>query len=129
MKTVKVLPKVNNFDFCGRVVSEPFVTKDGKVMTFQLIRNFGGGKAPVVVTFTYFKPKNGFPEILKKGAPIIAHAYVTPNVWKDKRGVEHEEVQKVIKTVELAELVEKKLKDDNCPTDETTGEEAVDVAE
>lgn len=112
MKTVKILPSVNNFDFCGRVMRTPLVSENGNVMVFELIRNFGGDKKPVIVRFTMFKPKEGFPEFLKKGAPVIAHAYVTPNSWTDKDGNLHEEVQKVIKKVELAELVTKTLKDD-----------------
>lgn len=124
MKTVKILPSVNNFDFCGRVYRKPFLSKNGNVMNLELIRNFGGDKAPVIVSFVYYKPKNGFPEFIKKGAPIIAHAYVTPNVWTDKDGNVHEETQKVIKKVELAELVTKTINDD-----ETVEGEAIDLLE
>lgn len=129
MKTIKVLPNVNDFAFCGRVISEPTISASGKVCRFSLIRNFGGNKAPVIVSFVYYKPKNGFPEFLKKGAPIIAHAYVTPDAWTDKDGVEHEEVIRVIKTVELATLVEKKIHDNAPEAPEAAGEEAIEVSE
>lgn len=126
-KTINLLPNVNNMDFCGRVVYEP--TIKGNVCRFSLIRNFGGGKAPIIVDYVFYKPKNGFPEFLKKGAPIIAHSYVTPQNWTDKDGVEHEEVVKVIKSVELATLVPKKIKVSEPPVSEETGEEAIDVEE
>lgn len=113
-KTIKVLPSVNNIDFCGRLVREPYVSKSGNVMIFDLIRNFGGEKAPVIMTFVMFKPKSGFPAFLKKGAPVIAHAYVTPVAYTNKDGEPVEEVQKVIKSVEEAVLVEKKVSDEEA---------------
>lgn len=129
MKTIKVLPNVNDFAFCGRVIAEPTISASGNVCRFSLIRNFGGNKAPVIVNFVFYKPKDGFPEFLKKGAPITAHAYVKPDSWTDKEGVEHEEVIKVIKTVELATLVEKKIRDNAPATTDATGEEAIEVSE
>ena len=124
-KTIKVLPKINNIDFCGRVANEPYISPNGNVCRFSLIRNFGGGKNPVVMDFTYFKPKKGFPQFLKKGAPIIAHAYVTPQTWTDKDGVEHEEVVKVIKSIEEAQLVERTIKEGTSVPD-NAGEEALE---
>lgn len=128
-KKIKVLPKVNNIDFCGRVVYEPTITKSGKLCLFSLIRNFGGDKAPVIMDFVFYKPEAGFPDFLKKGAPIIAHAFVTPRVWTDKEGKEHQEVEKVIKTIELATLVEKTIKDDAREVPEEAGEEAIEADE
>ena len=126
MKTIKVLPNVNNIDFCGRVLREPYVTKSGNVMFFDLIRNFGGNKPPVIVSFVMFKPKNGdFPEFIKKGNPVTAHAYMTPVSYTDKNGEEKEEVRRVIKKVELAQLVERKVKEDQ-KVDDATGEETID---
>ena len=115
---IKILPSVNNIDFCGRVVREPYISKSGNVMYFDLIRNYGGGKAPVVNTFVYFKPKDGFPEFIKKGAPVIAHAYFQPVTWEDKDKKVHEDVQMVIKKVELAELVTKEIKDGEAIEDD-----------
>ena len=125
MKSYKILPSVNNIDFCGRVLSEPRLSKTGNVMYFELIRNFGGGKAPVIMEFVYFKPKNGFPSFIKKGAPVIAHAYVSP-VSYEKDGKPVEEVQKVIKKVEEAELVIKQYADNEEAPEEA---EAVEVKE
>ena len=117
MKTIKILPSVNNIDFCGRVTRDPFISKNGNVMFFELIRNFGGDKAPVVMSFVMFKPKKGFPDFIKKGNPIVAHAYVSPVAYTNKDGEPVEEVQKVIKRVELAELVEKQVEDNAEPAD------------
>ena len=126
MKTYKILPKVNNIDFCGRVLNEPHVSKSGHVMYFDLIRNFGGGKSPVIMTFVYFKPKSGFPAFLKKGAPVVAHAYFNP-VSYDKDGELVEKVQMVIKKVEEA-VLETKEYADNGPAPEEE-EDAVEVKE
>ena len=113
MKTIKVLPTVNNIDFCGRVVRDPYIS--GKTMFFDLIRNFGGDKSPVSMSFVMYKPKNGdFPAFLKKGAPIVAHAYYSPVSYTDHEGKTVENVYKVIKTVEEAVLVEKKVADDEA---------------
>lgn len=130
MKTYKILPSVNNIDFCGRVASTPRKSKSGNVMRFDLIRNFGGGKAPVIMEFVMFKPKDGFPEFLKKGAPIIAHAYVNP-VSYERDGEQVEEVQKVIKKIELAELVEKEIPDtEEAPAEAENAEgEEVEIKE
>lgn len=112
MKTIKILPSINNIDFCGRVYTEPTVSQSGNVMRFELIRNLGGNHPPVIMSFVMYKPDNGkFPEFIKKGAPVVAHAYVTANTWVDKDGNPQEAVMKVIKKVEPAELVEKKIKD------------------
>ena len=128
MKKFKVLPSVNNIDFCGRVYHEPHISKSGNVMYFDLIRNFGGEKAPVIMSFVMYKqPKDAFPEFLKKGMPVVAHAYVKP-VSYEKNGELVEEVQKVIKRVELAELVERVVKDDADAPEETEGD-AVEVSE
>lgn len=127
LKTINVLPNVNDMAFCGRVVYEPAIK--GNVCRFSLIRNFGGGKAPIIIDYVFYKPKNGFPEFLKKGAPIIAHSYVTPQTWTDKDGVKHEELVKVIKSVELATLIQKKIKVSDNPVSEETGEEAITVEE
>lgn len=129
MKTYKVLPNVNNLDFCGRVVADPFVTKNGNVMFLKLIRNFGGDKPAVTMEFVMFKPKEGFPEFLKKGAPVVAHAYITPVSYTDKNGKEVENVQYVIKKVELAELVERKVKDSAPEVSDAAGEESIEPAE
>lgn len=110
MKTIKILPSINNIDICGRITSDPIVSTNGNVMLFNIIRNFGGDKDPILVDFVYFKPKDGFPTFLKKGAPVIVHAYYKPNVWTDKDGVEHKDVQKIVKKVELAQLIEKQIK-------------------
>lgn len=126
MKTIKILPSVNNLDFCGRVYSNPTVSASGNVMRFDLIRNFGGDKQPVIMSFVMFKPKAGFPDIIKKGAPVIVHAYFTPNTWTDKDGNVHEDVQKVVKRVEAAELIEKKLSDEEAEQAEQDGED-VDI--
>lgn len=127
MKTVKLLPNVNNMDFCGRVLYEPTISKSGNVCRFSLIRNFGGGKAPVIIDYVYYKPNDGFPEFLKKGAAIIAHSYVTPNNWTDKDGNEHQNVEKVIKSIEIAQLVERKVKDNAPDAPENAGVEAIQV--
>ena len=125
MKTYKILPSVNNIDFCGRVHYEPRFSKNGNVAYFDLIRNMGGGKAPIVMSFVMFKPKKGFPEFLKKGQPIIAHAYLNP-VSYTKDGEPVEEVQNVIKKIELAELIDKTYKDDESPEEDG---ESVEVKE
>ena len=127
MKTYKVLPSINNIDFCGRIIRDPHVSKSGNVMYFDLIRNFGGDKAPVIMSFVMYKPKDGFPEFLKKGMPVVAHAYVKP-VSYEKNGELVEEVQKVIKRVELAELVERVVKDDDQTAEDAEGED-VEVTE
>lgn len=131
MKTIKILPKVNNIDFCGRVLSKPFFSKNGNVCRFELIRNFGGGKAPVIMSFVMFKPKAGFPDFLKKGSPIIAHAYVNPVAYEGKDGEMVDEVQKVIKTIELAQLVEKQVEDNDteAQAEAETDESAVEINE
>lgn len=112
MKTKKFLPNINNIDLCGRIYTTPLISKSGNVMNFDLIRNFGGDKQPIINSFVMFKPKDGFPEFLKKGAAIIAHAYQAPNNWTDKDGNIHEEIRNVIKRVEVAELVEREVRDD-----------------
>ena len=122
MKTVKILPPINNVDFCGRVVREPYISASGKTMFFDLIRNFGGDKKPVVMTFVMFKPKNGFPDFLKKGKAVIAHAYYSPVTYTNKEGNEVDEVNRVIKSVEEAVLVEKTVSGDE-PSDSADTEE------
>ncbi len=111
MKSIKILPSVNNIDFAGRVYTEPQV--NGNRMRFSLIRNFGGDKEPVILNFVVFKNgKKEFPACIKKGAPVVAHAYFAPNVYTKSSGEEVREIQFVAKKVEPAELVEKKLKGD-----------------
>ncbi len=128
-KIIKVLPNINNMDFCGRIFYEPSFSPNGNVCRFSVIRNFGGNKAPVIVDYVFYKPKNGFPEFLKKGSPVIVHSYVTPQKWVDKDGVEHEQVTKVVKSVELAQLIEKKFKDNAPDVPENAGEEAIEAEE
>ena len=118
---MKILPSINNIDFAGRVWSEPRLNGTKTVMTFDLIRNFGGEKSPVILTFTMFKPKKGFPAFVKKGAALEVHAYFNPNTYTGKDGEQHEEVQYVVKNVKEAELVEK-----DAP-DSSKGEEPVDL--
>ena len=126
-KTINVLPNINNIDFCGRVLREPYVTKNGNVMFFDLIRNFGGNKPPVITSFVMFKPKNGeFPAFLKKGAAVVAHAYVTPVSYTDKNGEDVQEVRRVIKRVEEAQLIQKTVKADE-KVDDSTGEEVIEI--
>ena len=117
MKTIKILPKINNIDFAGRVYAEPQV--NGSRMRFSLIRNFGGDKEPVILNFVAFKTgKKDFPDFVKKGAPVVVHAYFAPNVYKKSSGEEVREIQFVVKKIEPAELVEKQLKaGDNTPAD------------
>ena len=128
-KIIRVLPKVNNMDFCGRVVYEPDFSASGKVCRFSVIRNFGGGHAPVIIDYVYYKPKNGFPDFLKKGAPVIVHSYLTPQKWTDENRVEHEQVTKVVKSIEQAQLVDKKINDDAPELPENAGEEAIEAEE
>lgn len=126
-KTVKLLPNVNNMDFCGRIVYEPNFSSNGNVCRFSVIRNFGGGKSPVTIDYVYYKPKKGFPDLLKKGKAVIVHSYVTPNKWVDKDDVEHEEVIKVVKSIEEAVLVEKQVKENAPALSEDSGEEAIEA--
>lgn len=128
MKPYKILPSVNNIDFAGRLSSDPRLNNSGTVITFNVIRNFGGDKSPVLLTFVMFKPKNGeFPKFLKKGAPVIVHAYFNPNVWTDSHNETREEIQYVVKTVEKAELVEVSKKDAAAAEGADGGNEEVDI--
>jgi len=126
-KKIKILPTVNNIDFCGRVVKDPYVSENGNTMFFELIRNFGGNKLPVKMSFVMFKPEGGFPDFIKKGTPVTVHAYFTPVSYKNKEGKTVEEVQKVVKKVEIAELVEKKIKTAEEKTSD--GDDGVDIIE
>lgn len=122
-KKVKILPSINNLDWAGRVVADPYIS--GKTCRFDVIRNFGGGKQPVTITFTLFKPSNGdFPAVIKKGEPVVVHAYITPNSYTNKKGEEKTEIQYVVKSIERAELIEKTIHVDK---DEDAGEGVVEV--
>ena len=110
MKTIKILPSINNIDFAGRVYSEPQI--NGNRMRFSLIRNFGGDKEPVILNFVAFKTdKKAFPEVIKKGAAVVVHAYFSPNVYRNKSGEEIREIQFIVKKAEAADLVEKKYEE------------------
>ncbi len=108
-KTIKILPNVNDIHFTGRLYYEPQFNEKKTVATLTVIRNFGGEKGTVTETFTMFKPKNGFPEFLKKGAPVEVHAYVNPNHWKNSQGQERDDIQFIVKTVASVELGENKV--------------------
>lgn len=105
-KTIKLLPNVNDILLVGRLYREPQFNEKKTVATLTVIRNFGGDKGTVIETFTMFKPKDGFPEFLKKGAPVEVHAYVNPNHWKNSQGQERDEVQFIVKTVAEAKVGE-----------------------
>lgn len=106
MKTYKVLPNVNDFKLGARVASDVNYSKSGNVATFDVVRNFGGDKEPVFRKVTMFKPKDGFPEGLKKGAPVKLSAYFTPDNWVDKDGKQHHDVAIVVKKLEVVTLTE-----------------------
>ena len=105
MKTIKILPKVNNIDFAGRVYNTPSVNKAKTRVNFSLIRNFGGDKDPVILDFILFLKKGvSVPEILVKGAVVIVHAYFNPDVYTNADGEQVRKTQFVVKSVEPAEV-------------------------
>lgn len=107
-KTIRLMPKENDFLLVGRLYREPQFNEKKTVATLVVIRNFGGDKGAVKQTFTMFKPKNGdFPSFLKKGTPVEVHAYVVPVHWTNKDGEQRDDLQYVIKTIKAVEADDK----------------------
>ena len=105
METKKILPRINNIDFAGRIYGKPIVNETGTRAAFSVIRNFGGDKEAVILDFVKFrKPSDPeFPEFLKSGSPVVVHAYFNPDDYTNREGKAIHKVQFVVKKVEKAE--------------------------
>ena len=125
----KILPGINDIAFSGRVVNDPVINEAGTCAMFKLIRNFGGDKEPVVIDLTWLRRSSdpAFPEWLKKGVPVTAHAFVNPAVYTDKDGNEVKKTQFVVKKAEQAALIEKTYADNEPAPAEAEKEGVVDV--
>ena len=101
MKTYKVLPKVNNLKFAGRLMADPVVTKTR--IAFTVIHNMGGDKPAVFRDFILFAEK--VPECLKKGAPVVVNARLAADVYTNAEGKKVTRLQFIVKNVEKANVV------------------------
>lgn len=114
---------VNNVDITGRLYADPEMTD--KRCILHLIHNVAKDVTPVfrdVVAFDRTGSKKfNIPEnLLKKGAPVLVHAFFNPdNLTNEDGTVKRYVVELVAKKVEAAELVERTRTVANNDTDNT----------
>lgn len=93
---------VNDFILTGRLAADP--TVKGKTMTFRLIHNFGGDKAPMGQNYVAFQGKDGkWPEGLdgiKKGDAVQVAAFERPNNYTNETGSKLYRSQTIVKRAE-----------------------------
>ncbi len=98
MKTYKILPKINNVKFSGRLIEDPEVR--GKRITFTVIHNMGGDKLPVFKEFILFA--DSVPEYLKKGKPVVVNARLASDDFTNKEGKKVRRQELIVKNVKEA---------------------------
>jgi len=97
MKTINILPSINNIAISGRIISVDR-SESGKRLAFAVIHNFGGDKEPSIMNFTMFNRKGEYPECLRKGNAVVVNAAIRSNNY-EKDGKKVYRTEYVVKNV------------------------------
>lgn len=99
------MKSTNNIILSGRLTADaqPMANESG--VRFSIAHNMGKDKPALFVDFTYFAKNGRFTnkidtDLLKKGTPVLVHAFMRPDNYTNAEGKTIYKVQYVVKKVE-----------------------------
>lgn len=99
------MKSTNNIILSGRLTADaqPMANESGA--RFSIAHNMGKDKAPLFVEFVQFAKNGRFTnkidfDLLKKGTPVLVHAFMRPDSYTNAEGKTINKIQYVVKKVE-----------------------------
>lgn len=99
------MKSTNNIILSGRLTADaqPMANESG--VRFSIAHNMGKDKPALFVDFTYFAKNGRFTnkidtDLLKKGTPVLVHAFMRPDNYTNAEGKTISKFQYVVKKVE-----------------------------
>ena len=110
------MKSTNNIILSGRLTADAKTNEQKSYAQFSIAHNMGKDKEPLFVDFVQFTKNGKFTnkidfDLLKKGTPVLVHAYMRPDSYTNANGQTIRKIQFVVKKVEAITEAEAEIAD------------------